>query len=117
MSFNVHCNLIWFFSDLYKNWLDLNVIIAVGKRLLKPDCKNQSGTLCRETEHVAVVTSVKNDEMFTVSFFTCNRKKYFIFDENDHDEVGAKCTSKKLPPTEIKQKLDQVYYFKFNILI
>ena len=55
--------------------------------------------------------------MFTVSFFTCNRKKYFIFDENDHDEVGAKCTSKKLPPPEIKQKLDQVYYFKFIILI
>ena len=55
--------------------------------------------------------------MFTVSFFTCNRKKYFIFYENDHDEVGAKCTSKKLPPPKIKQKLDQVYYFKFIILI
>ena len=31
-----------------------------------------------------------------------------IFDENDHDEVVAECIFKKLPPPEIKQKLDQV---------
>ena len=40
----------------------------------------------------------------------CNGKKYFIFDENDHDKVGAECIFKELPPPEIKQKLDQVYY-------
>ena len=38
----------------------------------------------------------------------CNGKKYFIFDENDHDKVGAECIFKELPPPEIKQKLDQV---------
>ena len=53
-------------------------------------------------DYVAVVTSVNNDEMFAVLFFRCNRKKYFIFDENDHDEVGAECIFKKLPPPEIK---------------
>ena len=37
--------------------------------------------------------------------------KYFFFDESNHDEVGAKCILKKLPPCEIKQKLDQVYYY------
>ena len=51
--------------------------------------------------------------MFTVSCFKCNGKKYFILDENDHDEVGAECILKKLPPLEIKQKLDQAYYY-FN---
>ena len=30
--------------------------------------------------------------------------------ENDPDEVGAKCILKKLPPPEIKQRVDQVYY-------
>ena len=30
--------------------------------------------------------------------------------ENDPDEVVAKCILKKLPPPEIKQRVDQVYY-------
>ena len=38
-------------------------------------------------------------------------KRYFIFDENDHDEVGTECIFKKLPPPEIKQKLDQIFYY------
>ena len=63
--------------------------------------------------YAAVVTSANNNEMFAVPFFKCNRKKYFIFAKNDHDEVGAKCIFKKLPPPEIKQKLDQIYYY-FN---
>ena len=45
--------------------------------------------------------------MFTVLFFKCYGKKYFILDENDHDKVGAECILKK------KQKLEQVYYY-FN---
>ena len=67
----------------------------------------------RNVVYAAVVTSVNNDEMVTVSFFQCNGKKYFIFDKNDHYEVGAKCILEKLPPPEIKQNLDQLYYY-FN---
>ena len=33
--------------------------------------------------------------MFTVLFFKCYGKKYFILDENDHDKVGAECILKK----------------------
>ena len=37
-------------------------------------------------------------------------KNIHFFIKNDHEEVGAECIFKKLPPIEIKQKLDQVYY-------
>ena len=39
--------------------------------------------------NAAVVTSVNTDQIFTVLFFKCSKKIYFIFDENDHDEVGT----------------------------
>ena len=67
----------------------------------------------RNVYDAAIVTSVNNDEMFNVSLFKCNGKKYFIFDENDHNKVGADFVYKKLTPPEIKQELDQVYYY-FN---
>ena len=68
---------------------------------------------CNVVYYAAVVTSLNNDVMFNVSFFKCNGKKHYNFDENDHDEVGAECLFKKLALPEIKQKLDHVYYY-FN---
>ena len=48
-----------------------------------------------------------------MSLFKCNGKKYLIFDENDFQQVGAECIFKKLSPPEIKQRLEQLYYY-FN---
>ena len=48
-----------------------------------------------------------------MSLFKCNGKKYLIFDENDYKQVGAECIFKKLSPPEIKQRLEQLYYY-FN---
>ena len=68
---------------------------------------------CNVVYYATVAASVNNDKIFTVSFFKCNGKKYFISDENDHDEVSAECIFRELPPPEIKQKLYQIYYY-FN---
>ena len=38
-------------------------------------------------------------------------KKYFLFDEEDEDEIGAECIKGKLPVPDHKEKLDEVYYF------
>ena len=44
---------------------------------------------CNLVYYAAVVTSVNNDKMFTVSFLNVMEKKNFIFHENYYDEVGA----------------------------
>ena len=63
MSFNIYiqCNLSnknihnLIFSDSYKKWLDLKVIIAVGKKLLKQDYENQKGAHTLIMERVKTV--------------------------------------------------------------
>ena len=45
-------------------------------------------------------------------FLKHNRKIYAEFDDNGPDEIRPEFTFKTLSPQEIKQKLDQIYYYQ-----
>lgn len=62
--------------------------------------------------YAAVVNDVnKVDDMYSVIFYKCRGKKYFLFDEEDDDEIGIECIMGKLPPPHFSQKFEEIYYY------
>ena len=67
----------------------------------------------------AVITEVDEDEMYHVTFYKCNGKDFFLFDEEDTDLIGVECIKCVLEPPDVTQKKEEVYYTfdysKYNI--
>ena len=60
--------------------------------------------------YAAVVTNVRDDEMYEVMFFRRNGNTFFILDTNDTDEIGEECIFSKLSPPKEGWKTDRIYY-------
>ena len=58
--------------------------------------------------YAAVVTNVRDDEMYEVMFFRRNGNTFFIF--HFTDKIGRECIFSKLSPPKEEWKTDRIYY-------
>ena len=68
----------------------------------------------RDILYFAAVITELDEELYHVTFYKRKGKDYFLYDEDDVDEIGIECIKGTLSPPDIKQKLNVYYLFNYS---